>query len=175
VSGRRGKNAKAALTLAGLVKTRKDAAGLFGQAWRIFETLLPDIDKAGWPGARTRLVPRIAPLLFRLALVRRFLFRAVSQIGVNYRNSPLSMGAAGAVRSGDRLPWVETEPGKDNFAPLASLTWQVHVYGEPRRGVAEVCVDLQLPLHLFTWQPAMQRAGLRRAAFSLVRPDGGSP
>src|SRR5262249_47761505 len=86
---------------------------------------------------RTRLVPPIAAVLFRLAAVRRLLFRTVSQINVNYRTSPLSAGAAGAVRGGDRLPWVETEPGKDNFAPLASLAWQVHVYGEPRGGLAE--------------------------------------
>jgi 2-polyprenyl-6-methoxyphenol hydroxylase-like FAD-dependent oxidoreductase len=121
---------------------------------------------------RTRLVPLLAPGLFRLAPVRRFLFRTVSQIGVNYRNSPLSVGAAGAVRGGDRLPWVETEPGQDNFAPLASLTWQVHVYGKPRGGLAEVCAALQLPLHLFAWQQAMRRVGLLRAALYLVRPDG---
>jgi hypothetical protein len=121
---------------------------------------------------RTRLVPLIAPLLFRLAPVRRFLFRTVSQIGVNYRHSPLSRGAAGAVRGGDRLPWVETEPGVDNFAPLASLKWQVHVYGEPRPGLAEVCAELQLPLHRFAWQRQTRRAGLQRAAAYLVRPDG---
>jgi 2-polyprenyl-6-methoxyphenol hydroxylase-like FAD-dependent oxidoreductase len=121
---------------------------------------------------RTRLVPLVAPLLFRLASVRRFLFRTVSQIGVNYRNSPLSVGAAGAVRGGDRLPWVETGPGKDNFAPLTSLTWQVHVYGEPRGGLAEVCAELQLPLRLFAWRQGMRRAGLLRRALYLVRPDG---
>ena len=60
---------------------------------------------------RTRLVPLIAPLLFRLAPVRRFLFRTVSQIGVSYRNSPLSEGAAGGVRGGDRLPWVPDRAG----------------------------------------------------------------
>ena len=109
---------------------------------------------------RTRLVPLIAPLLFRLAPVRRFLFRTVSQIGVNYRDSPLSEGAAGAVQGGDRLPWVETGPGEDNFAPLTSLAWQVHVYGEPRPGLAEACAELRLPLHVFAWQPAMRRAGL---------------
>ncbi len=121
---------------------------------------------------RTRLVPLIAPVLVRLAAVRRFLFRTVSQIGVNYRNSPLSVGAAGGVRGGDRLPWVQIGPGKDNFVPLASLTWQVHVYGEPRRGLADVCAELQLPLHCFAWQSDMRRAGLRRAALYLVRPDG---
>jgi len=121
---------------------------------------------------RTRLVPRIAPLLFRLAPVRRFLFRTVSQIGVSYRTSPLSEGAAGGVRGGDRMPWVPTGPGTDNFAPLASLTWQVHVYGEPQRGLADVCAELQLPLHRFAWQSDMRRAGLLRAALYLVRPDG---
>jgi hypothetical protein len=121
---------------------------------------------------RTRLVPLIAPLLFRLAPVRRFLFRTVSQINVNYRNSRLSEGAAGGVRGGDRLPWVPIGPGADNFAPLAALTWQVHVYGEPRAGLAEVCAELQLPLHHFAWQPAMRRASLRRAALYLLRPDG---
>ena len=121
---------------------------------------------------RSRLVPRIAPVLFRLAPVRRFLFRTVSQIGVNYRHSPLSTGAAGGVRGGDRLPWVETEVGGDNFAPLASMTWQVHVYGEARPGLAEVCAELQLPLNVFAWQPEMRRAGLLRAALYLIRPDG---
>jgi 2-polyprenyl-6-methoxyphenol hydroxylase-like FAD-dependent oxidoreductase len=121
---------------------------------------------------RTRLVPLIAPPLFRLAPVRRFLFRTVSQIGVNYRNSPLSVGAAGAVRGGDRLPWVGTGPGQDNFAPLASLAWQVHVYGKPRDGLAEVCAGLRFPLHVFEWQQEMRQAGLLRAALYLVRPDG---
>jgi 2-polyprenyl-6-methoxyphenol hydroxylase-like FAD-dependent oxidoreductase len=121
---------------------------------------------------RTKLVPLILPLLMRLAPVRRFLFRTVSQISVNYRQSPLSAGAAGAVHGGDRLPWVETGPGQDNFAPLASLTWQAHVYGTPRPGVAEACAGLQLPLHRFEWRRGMRRAGLRRAALYLVRPDG---
>jgi 2-polyprenyl-6-methoxyphenol hydroxylase-like FAD-dependent oxidoreductase len=129
------------------------------------------------PGAlarlvRTRLVPLLAPVLFRLPPLRRFMFRTLSQIGVSYRHSPLSVGAAGAIHGGDRLPWVESAPGKDNFAPLASLKWQVHVYGEPRHGVAEACAELGLALHLFTWSPAMRRAGLMNAALYLVRPDG---
>jgi 2-polyprenyl-6-methoxyphenol hydroxylase-like FAD-dependent oxidoreductase len=121
---------------------------------------------------RTRLVPLVVPFLFRLAAVRRFLFRTVSQIGVNYRDSPLSEGAAGSVRGGDRLPWVETAPDEDNFAPLTALAWQVHVYGEPPRGVAEACGELGLPLDLFAWQPEMRRSGLMRGALYLVRPDG---
>jgi len=121
---------------------------------------------------RTRLVPVLAPLLFGLPPVRRFLFRTVSQIGVNYRGGRLSQGAAGPLRGGDRLPWVQIGAAKDNFATLASLQWQVHVYGKPPEGVAEACAELELPVHVFAWQPQMRRAGLRRAALYLVRPDG---
>jgi 2-polyprenyl-6-methoxyphenol hydroxylase-like FAD-dependent oxidoreductase len=121
---------------------------------------------------RTGLVPRVVPWLFRLPPVRRYAFRTLSQIGIHYRGSSLSVGAAGAVRGGDRLPWVELGAGQDNFAPLASPDWQVHVYGEPRRGLAEACAGLRLPLHRFNWRPGMRRVGLRDAALYLIRPDG---
>ncbi len=121
---------------------------------------------------RTRIVPLLAPLVFRLSGVARFLFRTVSQIGIEYRHSWLSIGAAGSVHGGDRLPWVEIAPGEDNFAPLASLTWQVHVYGEPTPALTETCAELRLPLQVFAWQPDMQRAGFLRAALYLIRPDG---
>jgi hypothetical protein len=48
----------------------------------------------------------------------------------------------------------------------------VQVYGEARPGVAEACAELQLPLHVFGWQPAMGRAGLQNGALYLIRPDG---
>jgi FAD binding domain len=125
---------------------------------------------------RTRLVPPIAGLLFRLASVRRVLFRTASQIGVHYRNSPLSVGAAGAVRGGDRLPWVELVgregQATDNFQPLESLRWQVHCYGEAPSSVHAVCAARGVALHTFPWQSSMRRAGLRRNAVYVIRPDG---
>ena len=96
----------------------------------------------------------------------------VSQTRINYRDSPLSSGAAGKIRGGDRLPWVALASGEDNFAPLTSLKWQVHVYGKVQRGVNEACAKLGLPLYLFSWEPAMQRAGFQSGAMYLVRPDG---
>jgi len=121
---------------------------------------------------RTRIVPLVVPLLFRLGAMRRLLFRTVSQTQVNYRNSSLSAGAAGRVRGGDRLPWVELGSREDNFAPLTSLKWQVHVYGEAGSGTREACAELRVPLHVFAWQQAMRRVGLQRSALYLVRPDG---
>jgi 2-polyprenyl-6-methoxyphenol hydroxylase-like FAD-dependent oxidoreductase len=128
---------------------------------------------------RTRIVPLLVPIVSRLPAFRRLLFRTVSQTQVNYRDSSLSTGAGGKVRGGDRLPWVALGSGQDNFAPLTSLKWQVHVYGEAGSGkgeagsgVRQACAELRLPLHVFAWQHGFRKAGLQRGALYLVRPDG---
>lgn len=121
---------------------------------------------------RTRLVPLLAPPTFRIPMVRRFMFRTLSQTVVNYRTSSLSTGRAGAIQGGDRLPWVETAPGADNFAPLRSMDWQVHVYGHAESNISETCAHLRIRLHVFAWNTACGSAGLRRDAMYLVRPDG---
>jgi hypothetical protein len=88
-------------------------------------------------------------------------------------NSSLSKGRAGTVRGGDRLPWVRAAlSGGDNYAPLTSLDWQVHVYGEARPQLRAACEAQRLPLHVFQWRPETRQVGLRRHAAYLVRPDG---
>ncbi|MEP7064509.1 MAG: FAD-dependent monooxygenase [Gemmatimonadota bacterium] len=121
---------------------------------------------------RRRIVPVIIPILFRFAGMRRFLYRTVSQIGIAYRDSPLSIGSAGKVRGGDRLPWVPLDGTVDNFTSLTSMEWQAHVYGEPRVAAKTTCAESGIPLHVFAWTPAAKRAGLERSAFYLIRPDG---
>ena len=108
-------------------------------------------------------------------MLRRVMFRTVSQTVVNYRGSSLSEGRAGAVHGGDRLPWVKMDWNKgykDNFAPLTSLDWQMHVYGEATPQMRATCEERRLPLHVFPWRREMRRAGIRRNAAYLVRPDG---
>lgn len=123
---------------------------------------------------RTEVVPLLLPLLFRTKSMRRFLFRTVSQLVVAYHGSELSTGSAGTVKGGDRLPWVRMGDGEgdDNFAALASVTWQAHVYGEPGNGLKEECAARRVPLHVFAWSANSERAGLARGALYLVRPDG---
>lgn len=125
--------------------------------------------------ARLHIVPLLMPLLFKFKTVRRFMFRTVSQTAVNYRGSSLSEGRAGPIHGGDRLPWLTTEPNslaKDNFAPLTSLAWQVHVYGDATADIKAACFARKLPLHVFPWNPEMKRVALLRNAIYLVRPDG---
>ena len=119
---------------------------------------------------RTRIVPVIFPKVVAFWPVRDFLFRTVSQITLNYRGMPLSVGAAGHVHGGDRLPWVRSE-GTDNFASLSAMIWQVHVYGAARPELAEWCADRNVKLHVFAWQAQDEVAGLARNALYLLRPD----
>jgi BlaR1 peptidase M56 len=93
----------------------------------------------------------------------------------DYRESSMSEGRAGTVHGGDRLPWVETVlNGVDegNFAPLTSLDWHVHVYGDAAPEIEAMCDERKLPLHVFPWRLEIYRTGLQRDAVYLVRPDG---
>ena len=120
---------------------------------------------------RTRIAP---PLLSRLAAfepAREFLFRTVSQLMLNYRDLPLSAGAAGDLHGGDRLPWV-ADGTADNYEPLRAMRWQVHVYGAARPELAGACAALGLALQVFPWSAAHAAAGLVRDALYLLRPDG---
>jgi 2-polyprenyl-6-methoxyphenol hydroxylase-like FAD-dependent oxidoreductase len=122
--------------------------------------------------ARLNLVPFLLPRLLKFGSVRQFLFSKISQVSVHYRGSELSEGRAGAVHGGDRLPWVALNGLGDNFTPLRSLDWQVHVYGEVTPEIQAICAGRKLSLHVFPWRPEMGRAGLQRNAVYLVRPDG---
>ena len=180
--------ANLAWKLAAVVRARAPAALLdsyeperIAFARRLVATMDRVFTAATSPGRvarsiRVGIVPRLLPVLVRSASVRRFMFRTVSQTAAHYRRGPLSEGRAGRVRGGDRLPWVAADAPSggraDNFAPLASLDWQVHVYGEAAPGIAESCGARGLALHVFPWSPAARRSGLRRGAMYLVRPDG---
>jgi 2-polyprenyl-6-methoxyphenol hydroxylase-like FAD-dependent oxidoreductase len=124
---------------------------------------------------RLHVVPLLLQPFFAMKAARQYMFRTVSQILINYRGGRLSQGQAGTIHGGDRLPWVNADDGPDsmsNFAPLVSLTWQVHVYGEASADVRSACRARQLSLHTFPWTTAAARAGLTRDALYLVRPDG---
>ena len=118
---------------------------------------------------RTVLMPHLFPLLTGFSAVRRAMFRAVSQVRIAYPDTALSRGEAGDVAGGDRLPWVEAA---DNFAPLRSLDWQVHVYGDTKPAMQDAAAALGLDVYAFPWTEAADHAGLKREAAYLVRPDG---
>lgn len=119
---------------------------------------------------RTRVAPVLIPMIAQFKVVREYLFRTVSEISLNYRGGPLSKGVAGNVHGGDRLPWVPVG-GKDNFATLSAMTWQIHVYGTASAELTNWCAGHRLPLNVFAWRSEHETAGLARDAIYLLRPD----
>ncbi|MEP6592030.1 MAG: FAD-dependent monooxygenase [Gemmatimonadota bacterium] len=119
-------------------------------------------------------MPWLAPWLTRFGVSRRFVFRTLSQTAINYRGIGSNRGSAGTIVGGDRLPWVPPRAAgmPDNFVPLASLDWQVHLHGEADAAISAACERAGLPLHRFAWSSAADHAGYQRGAAYLVRPDG---
>ena len=119
---------------------------------------------------RTRLAPILAKTALSLEGVREFMFRTVSQITLNYRGGPLSVGEAGDIKAGDRLPWTPGD-GSEATAFLAEIAWQVVVYGEASPALVAWCRDHGVPLQVFEYGPEREAVGLTRNALYLLRPD----
>jgi len=119
---------------------------------------------------RLWIAPVVMPAALSFEVVREWAFRAVSQVGVNYRQSALSEGKAGEVHAGDRLPWAVAH-GVDNHQTLAEPRWQAHVYGRASPELSSWCSERRLPLHVFPRAAEYTKAGLMENAVYLIRPD----
>ena len=120
---------------------------------------------------RRHVMPRIAGLITRFRFGRHAFFGLISQTRIDYRKSAVSVGAAGSVQAGDRLPYV-SDAASDNFEPLASIDWQVHVYGTIEENFRASVSGAGIPIIAFPWTASAAEAGLVMNAAYLVRPDG---
>ena len=122
---------------------------------------------------RMDLAPVLLPAFLAVPGARHLMFRTISQTSINYRGSKVSEGAVADVEGGDRLPWIDNATATgDNFVPLRSLDWQIHVYGEATQDLRAICAARRLALHVFPWGSGSEAGGLKRDAVYLVRPDG---
>ncbi|MEU3949673.1 FAD-dependent monooxygenase [Streptomyces sp. NPDC029526] len=123
--------------------------------------------------ARTRLAPRLAPLVLRPRPVRASLFRTVAELDIHYRRSSLSATGPrpprGGPRAGDRLP--DLPHGLQSRTAAAG--WHLLLCGPPHlwpdARLAPVTDERAAPLFV-------HRLGghgpWRGTAHALVRPDG---
>ncbi|NEP18356.1 MAG: NAD(P)-binding protein [Leptolyngbya sp. SIO4C1] len=128
---------------------------------------------------RTLLLPPLAKYIFRLDLVQRGLFSLVSQIGISYPESRLSLKTSTdsvfKVRAGDRLPYVVIA-GESLYERLKAPKFHLLTFtndAEAAAAAAQAQIDetlidrLVLPL-----LPAVTDAFGCRDGFSLLlRPD----
>ena len=135
--------------------------------------------------ARTNVIPKLLALAMKVKAMQTLAFRTISQIGIRYPESSLSMSAAeppkGAPRPGDRFPWLRLELSAgegavDVFDRLDDTRMNLVVVGQaaPAAEVAGLGDFLRI---LAVPQSPVNAAELSRAkipslAFYLLRPDG---
>ena len=150
---------------------------------RLFKLLVSDSWFAGI--LRTRILARIAARAMTVERVRMIAFRAISQIGIRYPQSPLSqkLGSigGGAPQPGDRFPWVCLDiDGNGNvddlFDALDDRGFNVLVFGQPAPDSTIVAGGERVSVLAIPESPANRSAqssiGIDGPAFYVVRPDG---
>lgn len=134
---------------------------------RIFEAVV-----GPGPGSalvRSVLIPFVFPLLLKVRAIRRAQFRLVSQVRIHYRTSALSRGRSAGLHAGDRLPWL---PAHNNFAPLGSLDWQLHLFGSPAENFRRLASNHGIACSTFPFDAQAIGAGFSSDDAYLIRPDG---
>ena len=121
---------------------------------------------------RTRIVPTVMSRVLRSNMLRRLMFKTVSQTRITYRNSSLSdKSRSGSLHSGDRFPWFEWNGGN-------SYDWLTHTgYVVLSFGDAPACEvpDWKGPSTKISVNGAAAavaaEAGLPSRGVVIVRPD----
>ena len=154
---------------------------------RLFTMLVSD----GWIAGmlRTRVIARVLAIAMKQSRVRTLAFRTISQIGIRYRNSPLSRTVAGpkadGPHAGDRFPWLQLAfeaggPPRDLYSRLDDTGFHLLVFGQPEAGpeaarqlrTGAVAVDVTVVPADAANELILKRAGIAQPSFFLLRPDG---
>ncbi|MFR9775409.1 FAD-dependent monooxygenase [Micromonospora sp. MS34] len=141
---------------------------------------------------RTRIAPALIPLVLAPRFVRSTAFRTVSQLGITYRDSPLSAegprAPATGPRAGDRLPDAPLPDGGTLHGLTAAPRWHLLLCGPPAAWSSAGTAALtrryagRLDVHRLSEPDATQvsaarlwrRLGLTAGVggLYLIRPDG---
>ena len=159
------------------------AQRLLGTTDRAFQMVVKD----NWLARlfRTRILARVAARAMTIPRARKVAFRTISQIGIRYRESPLSQTLAGLPKgapvAGDRFPWLQLKltaggPVEDLFQKLDDTRFSLVVMGQPAPAEGALGHGDLLRVHAIPDDPAnageLAGAQITGPAFYLVRPDG---
>jgi 2-polyprenyl-6-methoxyphenol hydroxylase-like FAD-dependent oxidoreductase len=159
------------------------AQRLLNSTDRAFKLFVSDSRFAGI--FRTEVLARIASFALGRKAVQQLAFRTVSQTGIDYRKSPLSVSRDSlprdAPRAGDRFPWMRLKfdahgAREDLFHKLDDTHLHLLVFGQPRLVAAMPDHGGLLRTHQIPVDPAndaeLARVRIPRESFYLLRPDG---
>ncbi len=150
---------------------------------RAFQLIVSDSWLAGL--FRTRVLANVAAFAMRFDRVRKLAFLTIAQIGIEYRDSPLSDSLPGlaedAPRAGDRFPWLRVRlqrngPVEDLFAKLDDTRFNLLLIGQPSSSVELPGFHDRLRVLALPSDSAndkeFARQRIPQPSFYLLRPDG---
>ena len=150
---------------------------------RGFKLIVSDNPLAGL--MRTEVIARIAAFAMTRKRIQAAAFRLVSQTGIHYRWSPLSVSSEHlpdeAPQAGDRFPWLKLslQAGgrvEDLFQALDDTHFHLLVFGQalPTAGMPDRSELLRI--HVIPQEPGneaeLARVSIPLPSFYLLRPDG---
>ena len=134
---------------------------------------------------RTQIMARIAARAMTIERIRKFAFRTISQIGIRYRESPLSQTmdsvSKNAPQAGDRFPWVKLRlrangPVQDLYKALDDTHFHLLVIGQEAPSKESLAHRDLLRVHVGPDdahnRDELAQLGIAGPAFYLLRPDG---
>jgi len=150
---------------------------------RAFRLIVSD---AWWAGLlRTKVLARIGALAMRRERVQSLAFRTVSQTGIHYRDSTLSMAEEparnGAPHAGDRFPWLKLQfnaqaAAEDLFERIDDTRFHLLAFGAPPPDLSMLPLAHMLDISVVPGTPGNDteraRVGIASPSFYLLRPDG---
>jgi 2-polyprenyl-6-methoxyphenol hydroxylase-like FAD-dependent oxidoreductase len=150
---------------------------------RAFRLVVSDSPLAGL--LRTKVLARLAAFAMARRPIQRFAFRIVSQIGIEYRKSPVSQSLKGlpedAPRAGDRFPWLRLSLRPDGavadlFEELDDKRFNLVIVGQSAPPETALGLGDLLRIQAIPVSPAntveLARARIPQPSFYLLRPDG---
>jgi 2-polyprenyl-6-methoxyphenol hydroxylase-like FAD-dependent oxidoreductase len=162
---------------------RPFAQQLLATTDRAFRVVVSETWLAGL--LRTEVIPRVASVVMQRRKVQRAAFQTISQIGIRYRESPLSRTLAGVSQhgpqAGDRFPWLRLKfdaqgPREDLFQRMDDRRFNLLVVGQPAPSATSLGSGDLLQVHAIPSDPDNDRAlaavSITGPAYYLVRPDG---
>jgi 2-polyprenyl-6-methoxyphenol hydroxylase-like FAD-dependent oxidoreductase len=143
------------------------------------------VSDSPWAGLlRTQVLARIMAFAVNRRRVQKLAFRIVSQTGIHYRRSPLSLAldalSKQAPQAGDRFPWMKLQleaggPVQDLFQALDDTRFNLLVFGQavpPTLRASDVLLQVHAIPVTAGNEAEQARVHVPRPAFFLLRPDG---
>jgi len=128
---------------------------------------------------RTHIFPHVAGFLLGFEAVKDYVFPLISQIGINYRNSDLSMNTDHhfAVKAGDRMPYFKIE-NKSIYDILRQPKFHWITFTNGEKDISPMLAEIEnvyaelIDFHTVSLTPDIEKIfGVSESFHVLLRPD----